>query len=95
MALYIPHSIFLLARLLYVRPENFGLYCVACVPVRLVMRSKVWVCYRQVAGIVGLNVSLSVSLSACLSTCLSACSSFRKHVAGRLTLKGFKLILNM
>jgi hypothetical protein len=24
MALYIPHSIFHLARLLYVRPENFG-----------------------------------------------------------------------
>jgi hypothetical protein len=26
MALYIPHSIFNLARLLYVRPENFGSY---------------------------------------------------------------------
>ena len=26
MALYIPHSIFHLARLLYVRPENFGPY---------------------------------------------------------------------
>ena len=31
MALYIPHSIFHLARLLYVRPETFGPYyvCVA------------------------------------------------------------------
>ena len=29
MALYIPHSIFQLARLLYVRPENFGSYHVA------------------------------------------------------------------
>ena len=28
MALYIPHSIFHLARLLYVRPETFGLYYV-------------------------------------------------------------------
>ena len=28
MALYIPHSIFYLARLLYVRPETFGPYCV-------------------------------------------------------------------
>ena len=28
MALYIPHSIFRLARLLYVRPENFGPYYV-------------------------------------------------------------------
>ena len=28
MALYIPHSIFHLARLLYVRPENFGPYYV-------------------------------------------------------------------
>ena len=28
MALYIPHSIFRLARLLYVRPETFGPYCV-------------------------------------------------------------------
>jgi hypothetical protein len=29
MALYIPHSIFHLARLLYVRPETFGLYYVS------------------------------------------------------------------
>ena len=29
MALNIPHSIFHLARLLYVRPENFGLYYVS------------------------------------------------------------------
>ena len=29
MALYIPHSIFLLARLLYVRPETFGPYYVS------------------------------------------------------------------
>jgi hypothetical protein len=29
MALYIPHSIFHLARLLYVRPETFGPYCVS------------------------------------------------------------------
>ena len=29
MALYIPHSIFHLARLLYVRPENFGPYYVS------------------------------------------------------------------
>ena len=28
MTLYIPHSIFHLARLLYVRPETFGLYYV-------------------------------------------------------------------
>jgi hypothetical protein len=28
MALYIPHSILHLARLLYVRPETFGPYCV-------------------------------------------------------------------
>ena len=28
MALYIPHSIFHLGRLLYVRPENFGPYYV-------------------------------------------------------------------
>ena len=28
MALYIPHNIFHLARLLYVRPETFGPYCV-------------------------------------------------------------------
>ena len=28
MALYIPHSIFLLARLMYVRPETFGPYYV-------------------------------------------------------------------
>ena len=28
MALYIPHSIFHLAELLYVRPETFGPYCV-------------------------------------------------------------------
>ena len=28
MALYIPHSIFYLARLLYVRPETFGPYYV-------------------------------------------------------------------
>ena len=28
MALYIPHSIFHLARLLYVRPETFGAYYV-------------------------------------------------------------------
>ena len=28
MALYIPHSIFHLGRLLYVRPETFGTYCV-------------------------------------------------------------------
>ena len=28
MALYIPHSIFHLARLLYVRPETFGPHCV-------------------------------------------------------------------
>ena len=28
MALYMPHSIFHLARLLYVRPENFGPYYV-------------------------------------------------------------------
>ena len=28
MALYIPHSIFHLARLLYIRPETFGLYYV-------------------------------------------------------------------
>ena len=28
MALYIPHSVFHLARLLYVRPETFGPYCV-------------------------------------------------------------------
>ena len=28
MALYIPHSIFRLARLLYVRPETFGPYYV-------------------------------------------------------------------
>ena len=30
MALYIPHSIFHLARLLYVRPETFGPYYVYC-----------------------------------------------------------------
>jgi hypothetical protein len=30
MALYIPHSIFHLARLLYVRPETFGPTLVAC-----------------------------------------------------------------
>ena len=30
MALYIPHSIFHLARLLYVRPESFGPYYVLC-----------------------------------------------------------------
>ena len=29
MALYIPHSIFQLARLLYVRPETFGSYYVS------------------------------------------------------------------
>ena len=29
MALHIPHSIFHLARLLYVRPETFGPYCVS------------------------------------------------------------------
>ena len=29
MALYIPHSILHLARLLYVRPETFGPYCVS------------------------------------------------------------------
>ena len=29
MALYIPHSIFHLARLLYVRPETFGPYYVS------------------------------------------------------------------
>ena len=31
MALYIPHSIFHLARLLYVRPETFGPYYVSTV----------------------------------------------------------------
>ena len=30
MALYIPHSIFHMARLLYVRPETFGPYYVHC-----------------------------------------------------------------
>ena len=30
MALYIPHSIFHLARLLYVRPETFETYYVVC-----------------------------------------------------------------
>jgi len=30
MALYIPHNIFHLARLLYVRPENFGPSLVCC-----------------------------------------------------------------
>ena len=30
MALYIPHSIFHLARLLYVRPETFGPYDIQC-----------------------------------------------------------------
>ena len=33
MALYIPHSIFYLARLLYVRPETFGHYYVCTLPV--------------------------------------------------------------
>ena len=32
MALYIPHSIFHVARLLYVRPETFGPYCVHLFP---------------------------------------------------------------
>ena len=31
MALYIPHSIFHLARLSYVRPETFGPYCVSAI----------------------------------------------------------------
>ena len=35
MALYIPHSIFHLARLLYVRPETFGPYYVCYVSVNL------------------------------------------------------------
>ena len=34
MALYIPHSIFHLARLLYVRPETFGPYYVCCTYLR-------------------------------------------------------------
>ena len=35
MALYIPHSIFHLARLLYVRPETFGPYYVALLSLNL------------------------------------------------------------
>ena len=35
MALYIPHSIFNLARLLYVRPETFGAYYVCYFPLGL------------------------------------------------------------
>ena len=34
MALYIPHNIFHLARLLYVRPETFGPYYVDKAPIR-------------------------------------------------------------
>ena len=34
MALYIPHSIFHLARLLYVRPEKFGPYYVRTTKLR-------------------------------------------------------------
>ena len=41
MALYIPRSIFHLARLLYVRPETFGPYYVVCiVPRCLIMEYK-------------------------------------------------------
>jgi hypothetical protein len=35
MALYIPHSIFHLARILYARPETFGPYYVRTLPVFL------------------------------------------------------------
>ena len=35
MALYIPHSVFHLARLLYVRPENFGTYYVHMCNIKL------------------------------------------------------------
>ena len=41
MALYIPHSIFHLARLLYVRPETFGPYCVFSKPRNLELQHKI------------------------------------------------------
>ena len=43
MALYIPHSIFHLARLLYVRPETFGPYYVY-IYVRAVHLTSVYIC---------------------------------------------------
>ena len=42
MALYIPHSIFHLARLLYVRPETFGPYYVALLSLNLFALDGAW-----------------------------------------------------
>ena len=48
MALYIPHSIFHLARLLYVRPENFGPYYVvsSTLILNLELDGSVWLTSR-------------------------------------------------
>ena len=49
MALYIPHSIFHLARLLYVRPETFGPYYVSrCFMKGIICRHKYVIGFTEV-----------------------------------------------
>ena len=50
MALYIPHSIFHLARLLYVRPETFEPYCVCMYALKYVC---IYVCMYVCMYVVG------------------------------------------
>jgi hypothetical protein len=47
MALYIPHSIFHLARLLYVRPENFGPYYVVQIVYVTPIYRTIFICSRN------------------------------------------------
>ena len=48
MALYIPHSIFHLARLLYVRPETFGPYYVNVLLLVILQNKKMRVTYIKI-----------------------------------------------
>ena len=50
MALYVPHSIFHLARLLCVRPENFGPYYVIVYDARYINCQKLRICRKYWCG---------------------------------------------
>ena len=65
MALYIPHSIFHLARFLYVRPETFGPYYIYSLPLLIEKLSELntvfrYFCYKQISAVCKLDITITL-----------------------------------
>ena len=86
MALFIPHSIFHLALLLYVRPETFGPYCVFPRLTRRTMRllphKSFWhsvLMKSRGKNILWLEVSIVLTMNAVFFCCVAPCSLVDKN----------------